>query len=260
MSTTNRRIALVALVIALFVTACGGGEEEAGAATDTTANTTTTADQSIPAETTTTDPGTAGPQVPPADYAGFAAQPTACGAEAPPQVEEMKFDAPEDQNLDPGTVVRATVSTSCGDIVLELDPSIAPETVNSFVFLARSGYFDGSVSHRIAPGFVVQAGDPTGSGTGGPGYTIADELPGTGFLYEAGSLAMANAGAGTTGSQFFIMLADAPLPPDYSYFGNVVEGFDTLEAIARIPLGVSPFGEQSVPLETLYIEQVTIAG
>jgi len=261
MSTTNSRTALAAVVIALLIASCGSGEETAGAGTDTTAATTTTAGQSAtsaPSTTAAPVPGSA-TQVPPTDYAGFAAQPTACGAEAPPPVQEMTFDTPEDQSLDPDTMVRVTVSTSCGDITLELDPSVAPETVNSFVFLARSGYFDGSVSHRIAPGFVVQAGDPTGTGRGGPGYTIADELPGEGFLYETGFLAMANAGPGTTGSQFFIVLADAPLPPDYTYFGKVADGFDTLEAIAQIPLGVNPFGEQSVPLETLYIQQVTVA-
>jgi len=142
---------------------------------------------------------------------------------------------------------------------VELYPELAPETVNSFVFLARSGYFDGSVSHRVVPGFVIQAGDPTATGREGPGYTIPDELPEPGFLYEAGTLAMANAGPNTTGSQFFIVLADAPLPNAYSYFGNVVGGFDTLERIVEIPLGQNALGELSVPLETLYLESVNIA-
>jgi cyclophilin family peptidyl-prolyl cis-trans isomerase len=171
----------------------------------------------------------------------------------------MVFDAPEDQGLDETSKVEAVLSTSCGEIALELDPAIAPETVNSFVFLARAGYFDGTVSHRILPGFVLQAGDPSATGREGPGYTIPDELPGAGFLYEKGILAMANSGPNTSGSQFFVMLDDAPLPPNYSVFGRVIDGFDTLERIAQIPLGPNAFGEVSVPLETLYVERVTIA-
>jgi peptidylprolyl isomerase len=172
----------------------------------------------------------------------------------------MTFAAPEDQALDPDKMVAATIQTSCGDIVIELDPGIAPETVNSFVFLARSGYFDGSVSHRVIPGFVIQAGDPSATGREGPGYTIADELPETGFVYDRGVLAMANAGPGSTGSQFFIVIGNAGLGPDFSVFGRVTDGFDTLDRIAGIPLGRNAFGEASVPLETLYLEQVIIAG
>ena len=167
------------------------------------------------------------------------------------------FAAPEDEGLDPATKIAATITTSCGDIGIELDPGIAPETVNSFVFLARQGYFDGTVSHRILPGFVIQAGDPTATGREGPGYTIPDELPESGFVYSAGTLAMANAGPNTTGSQFFIVLADAPLNNDFSVFGRVTDGAETLQRIATIPLGPNPFGELSVPLETLYIEKVT---
>jgi cyclophilin family peptidyl-prolyl cis-trans isomerase len=171
----------------------------------------------------------------------------------------MTFDGPEDQGLDPDTIVTATITTSCGDVVVELDPSLAPETVNSFVFLARSGYFDGTVSHRVLPGFVIQAGDPSATGRTGPGYTIPDELPEAGFIYETGVLAMANAGPNTTGSQFFIVLSDAGLPNAYSYFGDVVDGFDTLERIAAVPLGRNLGGELSVPLETVYLEKVTIS-
>jgi cyclophilin family peptidyl-prolyl cis-trans isomerase len=260
MSSHRTKIALVVIATALVFAACGEGAENASAdsAADTAADATTTTAAANTSTESVSDITL--PAVPPSDYAGFAAQPTACGAEAPEPAREMSFDAPEDQDLDPGKVVTATITTSCGDIGIELDPSIAPETVNSFVFLARSGYFNGSVSHRVLPGFVLQAGDQSATGRGDPGYTIPDELPEPGFLYVAGSLAMANSGPDTTGSQFFITLADAPLPTDYTYFGKVVDGFDTLDAIAQIPLGVNAFGEQSVPLETLYIEQVTIDG
>jgi cyclophilin family peptidyl-prolyl cis-trans isomerase len=253
MRSHTTRLALLALIVALLAASCGGDDTTAAAAASPGAASGSTS-------TTGSLPEITLPAVPPSDYAGFTAQPTACGAKAPAPVQEMTFDAPDDQGLDPTQTVRATITTSCGDIVVELDPSVAPATVNSFVFLARSGYFDGSVSHRVMPGFVVQAGDPTATGRGGPGYVIPDELPAAGFVYDKGSLAMANSGPNTGGSQFFITLADVPLPTDYSYFGKVVDGFDTLDAIAQIPLGVNPFGEQSVPLETLYIERVTIDG
>jgi cyclophilin family peptidyl-prolyl cis-trans isomerase len=257
MSSLRRRTLLTGLALGLIVTSCGGSESDDGTGTTAAVDATPT----TAAETTTTEalPEITLPAQPPSDYAGFAAQVTACGAEAPTPATPMTFDAPDDLALDPNITVVATITTSCGDIVVELDPSLAPETVNSFVFLAQSGYFDGTVSHRILPGFVIQAGDPSGTGREGPGYTIPDELPEAGFIYETGVLAMANAGPGTTGSQFFIMLGDAPLPNSYSYFGEVLEGFDTMELIAAIPLGANAFGEVSVPLETLYIESVAIS-
>ena len=141
-----------------------------------------------------------------------------------------------------------------------MNPCLAEETVNSFVFLATEGYFNGSASHRVLPGFVIQAGDPTGTGRGGPGYIVPDELPAPGFEYSTGVLAMANAGPNSTGSQFFIMLGDSGLPPQYSAFGVVVEGFDTMTAIANVPLGMTTRGERSVPLETVYIESIAIEG
>ncbi len=195
---------------------------------------------------------------PPADYAGFRAQPTACGAEAPPEAVEMIFDVPQDMAIDPESTPLATIVTSCGDIVVELDPGAAPATVNSFVFLAESGYFDGTVAHRVLPGFVIQMGDPTGTGTGSPGYVIPDELPAPGTVYATGTVAMANAGPGTSGSQFFVTLSDVGLPADYTIFGRVVDSADTLDAAAAVPLGPSTQGEVSVPLETVYVESVTI--
>ncbi|NNC74898.1 MAG: peptidylprolyl isomerase [Acidimicrobiia bacterium] len=191
------------------------------------------------------------------ELAGFAAQPTACGSVAPAAPADLSYTAPENLGLGSDTI-RATIVTSCGSIVIDLDPAAAPETVNSFIFLAEEGYFAGTVSHRVVPDFVIQAGDPTATGSGGPGYRIGDEPPPDGFLYARGVVAMANAGPGTTGSQFFIMSGDANLPPLYSVFGTVVEGFDVIDAINYLPKGVSARGEPSVPLETLYIEQVIV--
>lgn len=202
---------------------------------------------------------TAAPALPPSDYAGFRDQPTACGGTQPPAASSAEYAAPDDLGLDPSVKLRATIITSCGPIVVELDPAMAPATVNSFVFLAGEGYFDGTVSHRIFPGFVFQAGDPTATGFGGPGYVVPDEYPPDGFVYGTGVLAMANGGPGTTGSQFFIMLGDSGLPPSYSAFGVVVDGFDTLQAIQAVPLGTSLRGETSVPLETVYIETVSVS-
>ena len=250
------RTAFASLAVVLLVSACGGSDEESGATAPASTSTTVPATTATTAETL---PEITLPTRPPSDYAGFRAQSAACGAAAPAELTPMTFAEPEDQGLDPAQIVTATITTSCGEIVVELDPGIAPETVNSFVFLARSGYFDGSVSHRVVPEFVIQAGDPTATGREGPGYTIPDELPEPGFLYETGALAMANSGPNTSGSQFFIVLADAPLPNAYSYFGEVVAGFDTIDRIAAIPLGQSAFGEISVPMETLYIESVTIS-
>ncbi len=146
----------------------------------------------------------------------------------------MTFDVPQDMAIDPESTPLATIVTSCGDIVVELDPGAAPATVNSFVFLAESGYFDGTVAHRVLPGFVIQMGDPTGTGTGSPGYVIPDELPPPGTVYATGTVAMANAGPGTSGSQFFVTLSDVGLPADYTIFGHVVDSADTLDAAAAV--------------------------
>ena len=127
--------------------------------------------------------------------------------------------------IDPKKRYVATMTTSHGTMVINLDPLAAPKAVNSFVFLARYHYFDGIVFHRIIPGFVLQGGDPTGTGTGGPGYRFDDELPSAG-RYKVGSLAMANAGPNTNGSQFFVISGPdgMRLPPLYSLFGEVVSG------------------------------------
>ena len=162
-------------------------------------------------------------------------------SEAPPMI------------IDPQRTYSATMVTSKGTLEILLDPLAAPVTVNSFVFLARWHYFDGIVFHRVIPGFVLQGGDPTGTGTGGPGYRFNDELPKPG-RYELGSLAMANSGPNTNGSQFFVISGPdgVRLPPLYSLFGKVVKGLDVVAAINDIG---SPSG---APRERVVIESVTI--
>ncbi|HTT58452.1 MAG TPA: peptidylprolyl isomerase [Acidimicrobiales bacterium] len=167
--------------------------------------------------------------------------------------QRQKFDAAPELFIDPDTTYTATMVTSKGTMEILLDPHAAPQAVNSFVFLARWHYFDGIVFHRIIPGFVLQGGDPTGSGAGGPGYRFNDELPKPG-RYELGSLAMANAGPHTNGSQFFIISGPdgVRLPPLYSLFGKVVKGLDVVSLINDVG---SPSGR---PREDVLIESVTI--
>jgi cyclophilin family peptidyl-prolyl cis-trans isomerase len=155
--------------------------------------------------------------------------------------------------IDPAKRYTAELVTNKGTLVIALDPVAAPSTVNNFVFLARWHYYDGIVFHRIIPGFMVQGGDPEGSGRGGPGYRFDDELPAPG-RYEIGSLAMANAGPNTNGSQFFIVSGPdgTSLPPSYSLFGQVVKGLDVVKAIESV-------GSRSgAPSEPVVIESVTI--
>ena len=143
-----------------------------------------------------------------------------------------RFSKAPELGIDANKRYTALISTSKGDITVALAPERAPNTVNSFVYLARNGYYDGLGFHRIIPGFMAQGGCPEGSGRGGPGYQFADELPPAG-RYEIGSLAMANAGPNTNGSQFFIISGQdgVRLPPLYSLFGQVVQGLDVLAAI-----------------------------
>ena len=169
-------------------------------------------------------------------------------------LKQQSFDGPPDMCIDRSKRYSANMVTSKGTMTIALDAVSAPLTVNNFVFLARYHYYDGIVLHRIIPGFVVQGGDPTGTGRGGPGYKFADELPPAG-RYELGSLAMANAGPDTNGSQFFIISGPSGirLPPQYSLFGKVVAGVDVVAAIDAV-------GTQSgTPNERVTIESVTIS-
>jgi cyclophilin family peptidyl-prolyl cis-trans isomerase len=167
--------------------------------------------------------------------------------------KRQRFDGPPPMCIDPNRRYIAEMVTSKGTIRIALDPLAAPNTVNSFVFLARYHYYDGIVFHRVIPGFVLQGGDPTGTGSGGPGYQFEDELPKPG-RYELGSLAMANAGPNTNGSQFFIISGPSGvrLPPQYSLFGKVVSGLDVVADIDGVGT------KSGTPTERVVIESVTI--
>ncbi|WP_370325726.1 peptidylprolyl isomerase [Euzebya sp.] len=158
------------------------------------------------------------------------------------------------QVLDDSSTHDAVVETSKGTINLRLFSNEAPVAANSFAFLAGEEFFDGTIIHRVVPGFVIQMGDPTGTGTGGPGYRFADELASARNRgYERGTLAMANAGPNTNGSQFFICLDDVGLPPNYTVFGQVTDGMDVVDEIA----GVHLRGE--TPVEDVVVQSVRMA-
>ena len=140
------------------------------------------------------------------------------------------YNAPPQMQIETNKTYHVVIKTNKGDIHLDLNPAEAPMTVNNFVTLARDGYYDGVTFHRVVPRFVIQGGDPTGTGSGGPGYKFQDEA--VKRPYKAGTVAMANAGPHTNGSQFFICLEDQPgLPPNYTIFGDTVAGMDVVRNI-----------------------------
>jgi len=226
--TPSRRavLALVAIALALVLAACDSDDSSSDA--DTGGDTSTEAADTFQAPT------------------GI----TCSRAEPPSNGNGKTYDASPELTLEEGVTYTATLATSCGDIVVELDAVDAPITTNNFVFLARDGFFDGLTFHRTVPGFVIQGGDPAGDGTGGPGYTFEDELPTDG--YPQGAFAMANAGPSTNGSQFFIVTGQADLANDFSRFGRVTQGLEVAQGIESL----GDAGQQ--PSETVYITSVTI--
>ena len=146
----------------------------------------------------------------------------------------QKWSSPPTMQIDPEKKYTATISTSKGDIVLELYAQHAPKTVNNFVFLAREGFYDGIKFHRVIPNFMIQGGDPTGSGAGGPGYKFEDEVKNNPLRHETGVLSMANAGPNTNGSQFFITHSpQSHLDGKHTVFGKVTSGMDVVNAIRQ---------------------------
>ncbi len=186
------------------------------------------------------------------------------GASAPPTPDVVvsggrsikQWSSPPAMTIDPGASYTAVLETAAGPITIELLTSDAPNTVNNFVFLARQGFYDNVIFHRTIPGFMIQGGDPTGTGTGGPGYRFADEP--VNRPYSRGVMAMANAGPNTNGSQFFLMHADYPLPPNYTIFGQAVAGLETIDTIATAP--TKDGGEGSSPVNPVTIQSVEIVG
>ena len=212
---------LLGLVLALSLSACGGDDEEssgAGTGASSTAN-------------------------------------DGCETVDAPEAKADGGETAPTGSLEAGTTYELVVETNCGSFTIRLDPTLAPKTTASLVALAEDGFYDGTTFHRVVPGFVIQGGDPTGTGTGGPGYTTTDEPP-TDTQYTEGTVAMAKSAAdpaGTSGSQFFVVTApDAGLPPEYAVVGTVTEGMETVSAIEALGTGDGP------PAKPVVIEKVTV--
>ncbi len=168
-----------------------------------------------------------------------------------------QYANPPDLILDPAKRYSATIRTSQGDMIIELLPAEAPRAVNNFVFLAREGFYQDGCFHRVIKDFMIQGGCPEGSGRGGPGYRFPDEA--VARPYVKGTLAMANAGPNTNGSQFFIVHGQSVgLPPNYTIFGMLVGGEETLDALANAPVAAGAGGERSSPAERLEIRNIEI--
>jgi cyclophilin family peptidyl-prolyl cis-trans isomerase len=164
-----------------------------------------------------------------------------------------QYDSAPELTIDLAKNYSAVIHTTAGDISVDLFASNAPQTVNNFAFLANDGFYDDVIFHRTIKGFMIQGGDPTGSGRGGPGYRFRDEFHDK-TSYNRGTLAMANAGPNTNGSQFFIMHADYGLPNAYTIFGEVTDGMDVVDAIAEAPVGA-----QDRPNDPVTITGIDIA-
>ncbi|MEE8457446.1 MAG: peptidylprolyl isomerase [Acidimicrobiia bacterium] len=164
----------------------------------------------------------------------------------------QQYETAPDLTIDLSKAYRAVLHTSAGEIAIELYAADAPQTVNNFLFLGKDGFYDNVIFHRVIPGFMVQGGDPTGTGRGGPGYKFRDETHSK-TSYKRGTLAMANSGPNTNGSQFFIMHTDYGLPNAYTIFGEVTDGMDVVDSIAGAPTGA-----QDRPHDPVTINSFTI--
>jgi cyclophilin family peptidyl-prolyl cis-trans isomerase len=186
--------------------------------------------------------------------------PEGCEQVKDPPAKHRQLERPP-QTVTAGENLTATVDTSCGSFELALEVSESPRTVNSFVHLARKGFYDDTAFHRIVPGFIIQAGDPLGNGRGGPGYSVTEAPPGT-TTYRRGTVAMAKTAiepAGRSGSQFFVVTAaDAGLAPEYAILGEVTAGFDVVRRIES--LGNRASGQTGTPKDTIVIHGITISG
>ncbi len=252
-------LALV-LVAGLAVVVNGGGNGSNDTSTvNAGATSTTVAGGSTPASAgaPTTAAATKNPvDLPPAPAGAAIKGDTPCPPADGSAPRTTTFEKPPPMCIDPAKTYTAEIQTSKGLLIASLDAKGAPKTVNNFVVLARYHFFDGIAFHRIVPGFVIQGGDPLQTGLGGPGYKFPDELPKAG-AYKVGSLAMANSGPNTNGSQFFIVTgeAGASLPPSYSLFGQVIQGLDVVQAIDGVGI---PGTQDGKPSEVVTIKSVTI--
>lgn len=234
-------IVAVAIGLAIYTGTQGSSSKRVGTSTPTTAISTNglVARSAPPISTACDQPagGAAGSGATPASGNAVSIVPAPAHVPFPnldgSSPRYTKFSAAPPFCLDSSKTYTATVKTDAGDFTIQLLPKYAPATVNSFVFLAGYHFYDGIVFHRVIPGFMNQVGDPTATGTSGPGYSFADELPSSNTAYKPGAVAMANSGPNTNGSQFFIVVpgGGSQLSPNYSVFGQVTSGLDIVEKI-----------------------------
>ncbi|MBA3739048.1 MAG: peptidylprolyl isomerase [Actinobacteria bacterium] len=263
MRRRNLIVGIVAGVLAVVVVVVGLGML-LGDDTDAAAPSSTPSTSPSPSASPSAAPGTKTGTLTPT--AANDSGEVACGAEVPAKAGKPKpqFAGPPPMTIKRNATYTATMVTSCGTIVIELDAKRAPQTVNSFVFLTNEGYFDGQYFHRLDTSIdVIQGGDPSGTGRDGPGYAIPDELTGE-ESYTPGTLAMANAGANTGGSQFFIITGPSGTNldgnPNYTIFGRIVEGLRVAQEIQALPIldpNATDLSGQRPEL-AVYIEKVTI--
>jgi len=252
---TIRIVGAIVIILALFFGIAFLTKDDS---TDKASPVTTTVDAYA---STTVAAGDATTTVP-ADAAtpsDFAYGTTECPPVEGAATQTQDFDDSFALCIDPTKTYTAVVTTNMGTYSAVLDAAKAPGTVNNFVSLARNKYFDGTTCHRAIPGFMIQCGDPTATGSGGPGYKFADELPASGE-YKIGSLAMANSGANTNGSQFFVISGNqgVSLSPNYTLFGQVTDGLDTTVVALDAAGNSDPSSNGSPPLKEIKIESITI--
>ena len=252
--TTIRIVGAIVIILALFFGIAFLTDDDEKS-TDTAAPVSTAVD----AYASTTVAGDASTTVPgdTATPSDFVYGTTECPPVEGAAIQTQEFSDSFALCIDPTKTYTAVVKTNMGTYSAVLDAAKAPGTVNNFVSLARNKYFDGTTCHRAIPGFMIQCGDPTATGSGGPGYKFADELPASGE-YKIGSLAMANSGPDTNGSQFFVISGDqgVSLPPSYTLFGQVTEGLDT--TVVALDAAGNPSSNGVPPLKEITIESITI--
>jgi cyclophilin family peptidyl-prolyl cis-trans isomerase len=252
--TTIRIVGAIVIIFALFFGIAFLTDDDEKS-TDTAAPVSTAVDAyastTVAGDATNTVPGDA------ATPSDFVYGTTECPPVEGAATQTQEFGDSFALCIDPTKTYTAVVTTNMGTYSAVLDAAKAPGTVNNFVSLARNKYFDGITCHRAIPGFMIQCGDPTATGNGGPGYEFADELPAAGE-YKIGSLAMANSGPNTNGSQFFVISGDqgVSLPPSYTLFGQVTEGLDS--TVVALDAAGNPSSNGMPPLKEIKIESITI--
>jgi cyclophilin family peptidyl-prolyl cis-trans isomerase len=212
-----------------------------------------------PPVATSTVTSSATPTLSPSAPAGVTGTTAACSTTKPARGGTVSQSTPPPMTVSPSKTYTATIVTSCGTVVVALDAKDSPNTVNSFAYLASKGFYDGLTFHRVAKDFAVQGGDPAGTGSGGPGYSVQDNVP-AGVTYTMGTVAMAKTGSeppGTAGSQFFIVPtagASRGYTPDYAILGHVTSGQDAVTKMNAL----APASGDGPPVQPIYIEKITV--